>query len=289
MENKKLNKLYDVQASLSGQVTRLADCSEKYGVLDKTFFSSFVKPIGLEFEVEGLEPYLTQYLSSSPNNLLRLWTKDQDGSLRNGGVEFISVPLVGENIDYALHELESCFQNLYKLAKRQPTSSIRTSIHVHVDVSEWGIVDVYRCMAFYALFEPLLFSLQPPERIMNPYCWEVTDMLPTSVGIHSGMKYCALNLAPIERQLSVEFRHGAFNTEMRLNRRWIQVVCKLMKFIEENQGSLEDIINRTIMYEDYFKLFLRVFGKSAILFNKDHVVDFMKENALWSVLVLEHL
>ena len=261
MENKKLNKLYDVQASLSGQVTRLADCSEKYGVLDKTFFSSFVKPIGLEFEVEGLEPYLTQYLSSSPNNLLRLWTKDQDG----------------------------CFQNLYKLAKRQPTSSIRTSIHVHVDVSEWGIVDVYRCMAFYALFEPLLFSLQPPERIMNPYCWEVTDMLPTSVGIHSGMKYCALNLAPIERQLSVEFRHGAFNTEMRLNRRWIQVVCKLMKFIEENQGSLEDIINRTIMYEDYFKLFLRVFGKSAILFNKDHVVDFMKENALWSVLVLEHL
>jgi len=290
MENKKLDRIYPrTLAKLTGQVGRLFDVKEKFGDLPKTFFSSFTKPIGLEFEVEGIQPHLDSYRASLQNPVLALWAVEQDGSLRNGGVEFISSPLVGENIDYALHELETVFSILEGKYNRPPKASVRTSIHIHADVSEWGIRDVYLCTALYALFEPLFFSLQPLERILNPYCWEITDILPEQLGVHKEFKYCALNLAPIERQFSIEFRHGAFSTDMRVNRRWIQVVCKFMKFVEENRENLQKIIEDTILYEDYFKLFLRVFGKSSVLFNKDSVLSMMKENAMWTTLVLELL
>ena len=275
MENKPLVEIFGDKAALSGQVDHLEAAISKYREIPK-FFGAYLRPIGLEFEMENCAARMHAFSKQGI-----YWRATEDGSLRNSGIEMISLPLSGHNIDYALHEME-------QFLKESPDTeaSIRTSIHVHTDVSDWGVRDLYSLPAFYALFEPLLFSLQSERRIGNPYCYEITDLFPRQIDIDPGMKYCALNLAPAQTQLSVEWRHADFSTDMRKNRRWIQVVCKMMHYADKHKETMKEDLLRIICSDDYLKLFYSVMGKSAPLFAGD-IQEMMKRNALWSATFLE--
>jgi hypothetical protein len=264
----------DATPTLAGQVERISDAIETYGNIPK-FFGAFYKPIGLEYEVEscnigsGNNPAPV----SSPNGkIFQFWTVIKDGSLRNSGVEFVSKPVVGHGIDYALHEMDKILE-----LSGPVSSSIRTSIHVHVDMSTWRIHELFYLPALYALFEEPFFSMH----------YRITQILPKTSSVVDGMKYCALNLAPVARQLTVEFRHADFSTDLRKNRRWIQVVCKFMKFAEENKESLKKIVTDTVATGDYLKLFHRVMGKSVQLFDLHSVPDMMRANAPWAIATVE--
>src|SRR5271165_1497396 len=100
MENKNLTRIMGEVAALSGQVDVLAKAQAAFGEI-KTYFGSYTIPIGLEFEMEGCSEHIAML-----NEKYRpyYWKATQDGSLRNNGVEMISKPLLGHNVDYALHE-----------------------------------------------------------------------------------------------------------------------------------------------------------------------------------------
>jgi hypothetical protein len=115
----------------------------------------------------------------------------------------------------------------------------------------------------------------------------MTDILPEQLTIMPDMKYCALNFAPVATQLSVEFRHGDFNTDMRVNRRWIKVVCKFMRYADQHREELREIIHTTVLRDEYYKLFDMVMGKSRIVFDGLMIEEEMKSNVLWSLCLLE--
>ena len=288
MDNKLLVEHFvEAVPALSGQVDRINVAQDRYGEIPK-YFGAFHIPIGIEFEIEGM-PGVPAANSLAPlrhpltkNNYI-LWSVIRDGSLRNDGIELVSKPVVGHGIDYALHEVEN-FLAAYSNMQRR---SIRTSTHVHVDMSTWRIYELFALPAFYSLFEKVLFTMHSDNRTNNPYCYEITQLSPKQARVCSDMKYCALNLAPIENQITVEFRHSDFHCDMRTNRRWIQVVCKFMKFAEANKESLRDVVVQTVATGDYLKLFHRVMGKSTILFNMPEVTGLMKANAPWAVATLE--
>jgi hypothetical protein len=288
MDNKLLVDYYlDAKPALSGQIEKLDQAMEQYGNIPK-FFGSFHTPIGVEFEMEnmGMVPAGTSampLLSPADNRRYLYWSILRDGSLRNNGIELVSRPLVGHGIDYALHEVDL----FLAVCGNSHRSSIRTSTHVHVDMSSWKLYEAFALPAFYALFEKALFSIQTENRQNNPYCYEITQLSPASARIHPEMKYCALNMAPIETQTTVEFRHGDFNVDMKTNRRWIQIVCKLMKFAETNKETLKELVIHTVATGDYLKLFGRVMGKSTMLFDMNQVPGMMKANAPWAVATLE--
>jgi hypothetical protein len=147
--------------------------------------------------------------------------------------------------------------------------------------------EVNPLIALYSLFEKLFFSQQGPTRQNNAFCYEITDLLPNQVKVTPEIKYCAFNVAPIERQLTVEFRHGEFRKDMRFLRRWIQLVCKFMNFAGTHKQRMKGIVQSTIVSDEYLKLFKSVFGRSTILFEGQDVFNMMKSNALWAATLLE--
>jgi len=281
MDNPSLVAMFGAKAKLAGQVERQAFAMERYGKIP-TYFGAFYKPIGMEFEIENIGP--------APSGLVVYrdsvyWKYTKDNSLRNNGVEFVSVPVSGHSIDYALYELET------ELGIRYPDhmDSIRTSIHVHVDVSEWSLRELFALPTLYALFEDVFFSFHNEARQNNPYCYPITSLAPNGLSVYTEAKYCALNLAPAQTQLSVEFRHANFDRDMKKNRRWIQIVCKFMKYAEEHRSELVEIVKRTVIQDDYLKLFNVVLGKSAQFFDEELVYGMMKNNAPWAIAVTEVL
>lgn len=289
MDNKLLVDLYPKAVpALAGQVENLAQAQKTYGEQIPKFFGPFYKPIGIEFEMEGMHHYSPPTMLRWLQNPLTLhnyyyWKVIKDGSLRNGGIELVSQPVVGHAIDYALHEIECYLKHCGNIQ----SSSIRTSTHVHIDMSTYRRFEVFSLIALYALFERPLFSIQSDNRKHNPYCYSITQLAPDVARVNGDMKYCALNLAPIEKQLTVEFRHGDFNISMRDNRRWIQIVCKLMRYAEEHKETLRDVVLDVVYTGEYLKLFSRVMGKSVVLFPMDKVEQMMKQNAPWAVATLE--
>lgn len=283
MENKLLVKEFpDGCPILSGKVASVASAIERYGEIP-TFFTPFNKPIGMEFEIENVDlgPLPTDCPQKLDGSLF--WNGIKDGSLRGRSCEFVSNPVFSKGIDYALHELEN-----YLLRTHSPVSSIRTSIHVHCDVSAWDRRTLFYSTALYALLEELFFYTQPESRQYNAYCYRITDLRPDLIGVYPEIKYCAFNLAPVSKQYTVEFRHAAFSTDWRKNRRWIQLVCKFMRFCDMNGSNLRKIIEDTIVYDNYEKLAKTIFGKSMFLFGHEPA-GLMAGNAPWAVALLENI
>jgi hypothetical protein len=237
----------------------------------KTFFSRYKDPIGIEVEVEGVQ---SLKLSS---HFYTYWREDEDGSLKDRGKEFISIPLSGKHIDYALHYLdELCSDTRLKWTHR-------TSIHVHANVSRYSEEDLAALILLYALFEELLFAFVDPVRSNNPYCYKITSVAPEEC-FNAGMttKYCALNISPVKTFCTVEFRHlqGVGNTKT--IRRWVQLVVKLRQFVTDNgSAAVFSLIDTALLQQDVTGLFKRVFGASTVLFSDLDINKLCLKHDLW--------
>src|SRR6266849_8881837 len=102
--------------------------AKKFDVVD-TSLLPFVKDnntfVGIEVEMEDT---LNKFSSGLYEHL---WTFRADGSLRNNGLEAVSIPLKGEWIKRGLKTLFDCIKNIH--------FSPRTSIHIHLDVRELNL------------------------------------------------------------------------------------------------------------------------------------------------------
>lgn len=175
--------------------------------------------IGLELELENIH----ENLEHLQGEVSPYWNAVEDGSLRNGGREFVfASPMFGRDILDAFEVLDSLFIN-HEIA---PELSRRTSMHVHLDVRDLSPDQLLTFLLVYLLCEPVFFNVVSPERKYNPYCSPLAEMRPYLRGIahafrggdenfnflfsHSfsaGTKYTALNVLPVSSQGSVEFRH----------------------------------------------------------------------------------
>jgi hypothetical protein len=235
----------------------------------QTYFGIIKNPIGVEVEVEK---------APAPKNYT-FWQVTEDGSLKDKGMEYVSIPVYGKCIDYALHELSET------LTKHNCSWSHRTSIHVHNNVSALTFAQLRAFVGVYAALEELFFSFVREERRGNPYCYHITDLHPTSVdfGNHD-MKYCALNVGNCLVQYNtVEFRHLQGTDDFRQIRRWIQLITKLHIYITTNKP--EEVVERVTKLNttsEYSAFVKDVFKTSAVLFNGYDLKAMMEEGVLWS-------
>src|SRR5271169_3607729 len=151
MENAGLVTLFGNKANTQDQLMRLNNAEERYGPLERKYFGGLTRAIGLEFEVEGAHDHIAHNVAKQG---CMFWHAETDGSLKDSGIELISYPIAGHNIDYALLEMEKI------LADVPAKASVRTSIHVHVDVSDFGVAELFSMVGMYALFEPAFFGMQ---------------------------------------------------------------------------------------------------------------------------------
>lgn len=248
--------------------------------------------IGIEVEVENILTRTTHDRA--------LWYTKEDGSLRNHGCEFITVPIKGDEIRYAVWQLMEALP-------AKADFSERTSIHVHVNVRDFQKVHLLNLILLYIIFEKLLYRFAGPQRYRNIFCVPIqetklsiaiTNFLVNGdvhVLIKEWHKYSGMNLLPIAPQGTIEFRHMEGNRDVMRILRWINLLFSMIKYAREMEfEQLFTTVQRLNSNSYYENFALQVFKKSAqfvmpsssIKYEMEHGVSTIKAISLPSPFLL---
>lgn len=227
-----------------------------------------VQFVGVECEIESIEGHgrAEQYG----------WKVTTDGSLRNNGFEYISSPV-------PVHVASDLFKKLHSTIKTGSLDpfSQRTSVHVHANCANMKVREVRDTVWLYALFEEAFFLMCTPERRDNIHCTPLTETyLPTlynhslSTMISRWHKYTALNLKPITKQGTIEFRHMQGHADTALMDEWLAIIRNLLATARETP------VDASLLQEDNIKIaYQKIFGCSR-LSNQYELVRGMMTNQI---------
>lgn len=228
---------------------------------DTQGFSRYNNPtIGIEVEVENVRDNV---------RLDHSWSVHTDGSLRNSGLEFISLPTPPKLVESAVNHL---FDNLPNSAHFSP----RTSIHVHMNVRELELSQIYNIVILYQCFEDLLYKFAGPERKKSIFCVPLgsTNYYVNTRRHFVGRadcnipwsKYTGLNLSPMGSYGTIEFRHLRGTNNRTVLFEWLHYLYAIWNFATSHTtDELESLIRECSQTRDYLHLGYLVFGER---FNK---------------------
>ena len=218
--------------------------------------------VGIEIEVENIPyPYQFQYY----------WKGKQDGSLRNHGIEYTSIPLRTEQVEYALDHW-----NKYIKENNNPTFSQRTSLHVHLNVQNMTWDEIENLVLLYVIFERHFFLQTNQDREHSIFCVplykvdNLCNLLPIQEVSPRWNKYAALNLSTITgegespRFGTIEFRHlhGTSNPAEIVP--WINNIMRLKKqAMAMESGSVMKLLETMNTTSEYLALYTQTFGEQA--------------------------
>lgn len=200
--------------------------------------------VGLEIECEGKNLPAQQ-------DLIRYWNVVPDGSLK---------PYEGhppcEYVYKGALSLESTKVALDYLVKAMTFNSsvvvpsVRTSVHVHVNVGEWKFTKVFNYALTYLMLEELMVDFAGEARVGNLFClrakdathqWGLLEGGVTSPGKlwEDGNRYTSMNLCSLRKLGTLEFRalRGTIDTSLILT--WVEMLLAMRKFAYELQNPLE--------------------------------------------------
>lgn len=194
-----------------------------------------------------------------------------DGSLRGGGLEFITKPMTGSVLHYVL---ETFFN---KAMPKEHCYSDRTSIHVHANVQDLTTEQLTSVLLLYQVFENQLFRFAGQDRDKNIFCvpWSQTAytynigqrIVHGTVAVASRWaKYTALNLAPICAQGTIEFRHMPGTANLKHIDDWCNLIgCLFACARKESLSDLEKELCALNTNSQYHGFVDKVFGQWAQL------------------------
>ena len=189
----------------------------------------------------------------------------EDGSLRNGGAEYITSPMTYSNLMYCLDTFFT------KAGVSDRNYSERCSVHVHANCQDLSINQIKTVLVLYQVFERIFFHFAGEERDKNIFCvpWDQTllnhnvinSLSSNLLNVRAWQKYTALNLLPLTTQGTVEFRHlpGMYNLP-RLGT-WFNMIGCLFRYARQhNYNDVVKILAELNTVSNYHDIFNRVMG-----------------------------
>lgn len=217
---------------------------------------------GLEIEVEG---------RNLPNDLETIkWKRVNDGSLRGAeSAEYVfAEPLGYEKLVQALDELQREFDR----NGSRIDDSIRTSVHLHVNVSDLTVKQLYQFLCLYYMFEETLTQFAGPARIGNVFCLQAADaefiveQLVDAArkdryfpGMTENNRYAAANLVAVAKFGSLEFRALRGTVDKKLILDWVNLIVRLKDYAIQKANPPQLIEEMSILGPQ--QLAREVFGK----------------------------
>ena len=215
-----------------------------------------------------------------------LWNISEDGSLRNNGVEFISIPLKNEYIGEALYEFIAC-------TSKEIQFSERTSIHIHINALDLTSEDIYKIFLTYLVVEPVLYNWIGHNREHNIFCvpWYTTQdiffisnrikkldlIFGSGHSIQSSEKrYTGLNLDSLSKFGTLEFRQMYGTRDINKIVDWINILLVLRRSKDINLVDLTNKIIHLNTYSNYLDFLEFIFGPIYNLlysFNVDKLLE----------------
>ena len=151
--------------------------------------------VGIEIELEKVG--IRNVPNILPLELQRYWEWHEDQSLHDQGVEFtFKGPMFGRDVEEAVRGILDFSQKHTKW-----TSSLRTGLHVHIDVRDLTRYQLLGFLAYYNIFEPAIYGWVGDNRDINNFClpwYKANQALDDASLILSGMRNFSENL--IDRQ-----------------------------------------------------------------------------------------
>lgn len=242
-----------------------------YKLIDKNTY------LGIEVEVENVQ----RFYRTSPH-----WQMIEDGSLRNDGKEFVSLPIKAWRVEQALDVL---FKNLNKDIE----FTERTSIHVHMNIRTLTIPQLETLILTYIVFERALFNFIGEDRYNNIFCVPIVE---TQFGSNLSnlirkkqlafqwQKYTAMNALPIWDKGTLEFRHLGGTKDIKRILTWINLLLSLKIFaLQKPPQYIWDTIlslNTNSQYrmfgEEVFKGLLPILWNDSFNENVAECVSYIK-------------
>lgn len=269
----------DIRAQYS-QMPRQAVISESNPYTSKT-------GIGVEIEVERVRNHYDRLNDDIKlSEITPYWNVTTDGSLRDGGLEFVS--WVGMNVQ----EVMEGVIRLNKLFQQFGCDfSPRCGLHVHFVFNGSTIESVKNFFMLYGLFENSIFSISGNRRT-NKFCCPVreshtgfAEFLQQDENkalirdiLRNGQKYLAFNYKPLGNYGTIEFRHHYGTGVAAVIGNWINTIDSMYayahnKTFDELKAEITSL-NTISSYEAFAE---RVFGKLAQQFNQDDLRLDMRE------------
>lgn len=238
--------------------------------------------IGLEIEAEGpnLPPIDPERKS--------FWQSVAEGSLRSGLEYVFRHPLPIQAVPKALDE----WANL--TFDTEFYDSIRTSTHIHVNVSHLTQLQVIKIICAFWLIENALVNMHGAQRIGNLFCLRCSDaealpmlliddirkVQPFQTSGAENLRYSSLNLASLRKFGSLEFRFmkGMYKTPELL--KWINALHYFVVQASKIKNINETLeLARRISPLDFLEFFFpKDFVSEILKVNGSRIFLFLKEN-----------
>lgn len=206
-----------------------------------------------------MEGFTSGDITRASQHLHPLWTVTTDGSLRNGGVEFITTGGKGGEV------LHQCFERMTTLLRDVVNydASWRCSTHMHINMLDFTCNQVARFMLVYTACEPILFQLAGKQRRSSNFCTPIGDSLTFHRKLISRMyddtvanrgasaqtnKYTALNFQPLfgnqnVRPLgTIEFRGGRPMVTMEELLLQTNILLSIKDFVRNFSGTEDEML-----------------------------------------------
>lgn len=227
---------------------------------------------GIEYEIEAIKRY-NHWVDEN----FKIIT---DGSLRNDGKEFISLPL---NYEATLDQFIQLHNNLQYLSNVNPYSE-RTSIHVHVNCQNLEKEQIINLIRLYIITEPIWFQFISEERQNSIYCVPIYSTIlqsETNHGLYrlikTWHKYTAFNILPLHKFGTIEFRHLEGTDSYERFYRWLSAINNLFLFIYNNRFEVVENLN-IAFYISWIKTHLEPILPSNI--TDDYIKDLISPTLL---------
>jgi len=215
--------------------------TQLYQVLNKA--APVAGDFGIEVEVEGRNLVVI-------NN--EVWKTERDGSLRGEAQEYIlTKPLPRNKIRKALDLLS------HRLRNAELNFSSRTSVHVHMNMTDCSYNQILNTVYTYLLLEEPLVTYCGKARRGNRFCLRLQD----AEGImdiltflfkgkiedilripHDNIRYASINLESLQKYGSLEFRAMKGTLDPETLDTWVEAIHRIKEF-SKNVESPIDIYN----------------------------------------------
>lgn len=223
--------------------------------------------VGVEIEVEGKRlPKTGKY-----------WRMEKDGSLRGEeNIEYVlAKPATLNQLDIALKYLDKCYRDNDAVVD----DSVRAGVHVHVNVQQLNIVELYNFMTLYLILEEVLVEYCGETREGNLFCLRACDAdyliyrLVRAVQrrrfrelVDDNLRYASMNVKALGTYGSLEFRAMRGTRDLSVIKTWAEILVGLREAAKQFADPT-DIVNG--FSEGEVDGFLaRVLGDHAELFKK---------------------
>ena len=192
--------------------------------------------VGVECEVEGLEDFGMGRVHG-----LEGWDATSDGSLNNGGVEFISSPMNGDKLYNSIDALSLHLRNTDAMVSRS------CGLHVHVNAMDLYHQELKGVLYVARKVEPLLYAMQPEKRRESHWCKKMRlskrgiDVIDSddsfvdmwydgnaSTEKYHDSRYHGLNLHARVYLGTVEFRYHTGTMNARKMRSWAEICTAIV-------------------------------------------------------------